>query len=641
MMRRLISSLLIATPCCLAQAQTNLAPIAAVLPELKVIQPSGLPVRVAQEDWGGARTRVQADPGWTRWVEGRRKAVDQWISAVRDRSEWVGGDMHELLDPVTQVPLKWTVDLPMPAGSSDIARRSREAWVGWLRSANFRRIQEASRLYRLTGEEKYADWAAGQIDFYASNYAGWPLRDIAGQSRMMGQGLDEATACVPLLDAVRLLSDFAGEARIHRWRDKLFLPIGRQLLVSRHRDNIRLWQTVAVTLIGLQFDEQTLVMDGLDGPTGVRFMLKKGVTSDYFWYEGTLGYQTYVLRALAPLFTHASLLGRAPELYAEMLVAQNLMLTPLQFRFDDGMLPTPGDSSARLKAVDLGYYMEMYRTLPNRISLIEASGTKMWETLIDPVAFESDSPSRLPHVVSKNFDSIRMAVLKASGWQVFLRYGQLVLNHSQQDALSTEIYYDDTPVSVSPSTVAYGSPLHSEYFHRAISHNTALIDGEGQTGFDPGVVDSFTDIIPLIEVRQPKLTSETAAKRMIAIRDGAVIDRLSLKLNATALGNHRLGFLFHTDCSLISDAPGVATKPPTGTGFRFWEKVTVRQDANEWLGRLRCKELDFDVIFSMDNRGSIYAGKTPTKPLPEKRNSLYFEVIGREATMEMRLKPVR
>jgi hypothetical protein len=43
----------------------------------------------------------------------------------------------------------------------------------------------------------------------------------------------------------------------------------------------------------------------------------------------------------------------------------------------------------------------------------------------------------------------------------------------------------------------------------------------------------------------------------------------------------------------------------------------------------------------MDNRGSIYAGKTPTKPLPEKRNSLYFEVIGREATMEMRLKPVR
>jgi len=638
---RFLFFLIMALACSLAQAQTDLAKIAAALPELKVMQPTGLPIRVAQEDWNGARNQIKADPAWKRWSDSQRKSVDQWIATVKDQPDWVGGYMHALLDPVTQNPLRWSINLPMPVGTNEIARKSREGWVAWLRNANFRKIQEAARLYRLTGEQKYGEWAAGQIDFYANNYAAWPLRDIAGQSRMMGQGLDEATACVPLLDAVRLLSDFADEARISNWRDKLFLPIAHQLLVSRHRDNIRLWQVVAVTLIGFQFNDQALVKAGLDGPAGVRFMLKKGVTTDYFWYEGSLGYQTYVLRALSPLFTHASLLGRAQELYPEMLTAQNLMLAPLQFRFEDGMLPTPGDSMARIKALDLGYYIEMYRTLPNRISLIEASRKKTWETLIDPVKFESTTPTQLPMVKTKNFDSIRMAILKEGGWQVFIRYGQLVLNHSQQDALTTEIYFEDTPVSVSPGTVAYGSPLHKEYFHRAISHNATLVGGEGQSGFDPGIVDSFTVDPPAINARQPKLTKDASATRMVDIRDGELFDRLSLKLNATAAGNQRLGFLFHTDCALNAATPGATASPPSGTGFRFWENVTLNSGIKEWRGKLRCNKLEFDASFSLNTQGSLYAGKTPTKPLPEKRESLYFEVIGREATLEMRLKPVR
>ena len=625
-----------------AYAQSDQVRMAAMFPELKVVQPTGLPVRVARENWEGARTLVARDPVWQKWVESQRTVLDRWMATVADRREWVGGDMHELLDPTTLTPLKWSVDLPMPVGTSESARKSREAWVAWLRNANFYRIQEAARLYRLTGDRKYAEWAASQLDFYANNYASWPLRDIAGQSRMMGQGLDEATAVVQLSDATRLILEFAGEARVRNWRDKLFFPIARQLAVSRHNDNIRLWHSGAETIIGLLFGDEALVKDGLDGPKGIRQLLKRGVTADFLWYEGSFGYQTYVLRALAPLFVQASLSGRASELYGEMLAAQNMMFALLPFRFDDGMLPTPGDSGARLKAIDLGLYLEMYRTLPNRISLIEAGRKRTWATLIDPVVLENSAATRLPAVQTRNFESIRMAVLKADGWQVFERYGQLVPHHAQQDALSTEIYFQDIPVSVSHGTVAYGSPLHTDYFHRAISHNTALVDGEGQVGFDPGVVDSFNADPPSLAASQPQFTPDSSAARKISIRDGELIDRLSITLNKTVTGNRRLGFLFHSDCQMISQAPpGLPASAPAGTGFGFWEKVTVRSGVKGWQGRIRCNQTEFEANFTLSGNGAIYAGKVPTKPLPAKRDALYFEIIAREAVLEMRIKPVR
>ena len=166
--------------------------------------------------------------------------------------------------------------------------------------------------------------------------------------------------------------------------------------------------------------------------------MKVGVTDDFIWYEGSFGYQTYVLRALAPLFVQASLLGRASDLKREMLIAQNMLLAPLPLRFDNGMLPNPGDSTGRLKAIDIGFQLEMYRTMPTWISLIEASRKKNWDTLLDPVDIDLKVAATMPVVKSVNLDSIRMAVLKADEWQVFLRYGQRTIHHSQEDALSTE-----------------------------------------------------------------------------------------------------------------------------------------------------------------------------------------------------------
>lgn len=619
--------------------------LAARFPELKVAQETGLPIRVAREDWDGARQRVARDGAWRSWLKSSQRALDGWMSKPRDRAEWVAGYMHALIDPVSGLPVKWSSNMPEPPLKPAPDNKFHEAWVAWVRTNNIDHVREAGRMFFLTGERRYADWAVEQIDLYADNYARWPLQQLWGsRSRMIGQGLDEATATVRLLDAVRLLKDHVAPEKHTQWRDKLFLPIADNL---RKADvginNISLWHAAAIAEIGLHYGDEKLFREGIDGPIGVRAIMKTGVTADFIWYEGSLGYQTYVLRALSPLFVQASLYGRAEDLKREMLIAQNMLLAPLALRFDDGMLPTPGDATSRLKAVDLNFHMEMYRTLPTRIGLIEAARRRNWDTLLDPADVDLSVAARLPAVKSANLDSIRMAVLKADGWQVFLRYGQLTAYHSQEDALNTEIYYGDLPVSAAPATVLYESSLHKDYFRRAIAHNVPLVDGQGQAGWNPGVMVRFDAEAPALSVSQPKLRPDAAATREISIRDGQLVDRLSLSLSPEVRGDKRLGFIFHSDCAMefLKDqtAPASVAVRPTGRGFQFWEGIVVRPSPREAQVRLRCGEREFAAALRLSAPGRVYAATAPSTPLPKKRSVMYVEITGRDAFVEMRLRP--
>jgi len=628
----------------LGHATDDLSMLVGRFPEQKVMQERNLPIRVAQENWGQAIQRVATDSSWQAWQRSTQAALDAWMSKPRDRANWVGGYQHNLFDPATKLPMKWSTTMPEPRVTTDADRKLHEAWVAWTRSNNFDKILEAARIYRLTGEKRYADWAVSQIDLYADNYAIWPLQQLYGsRSRMMGQGLDEATATVRLIDAVRLLHDYVSFSKLNGWRDKLFYPIVDNLRNSKvGMNNISLWHAAATAEIALQFGDDKLFLEAIDGPMGIRAILKLGVTEDFIWYEGSLGYQTYVLRALAPLFVHASLMGRANDLAREMLIAQNMLLAPLAIRFEDGMLPNPGDATSRLKAIDLAFMLELYRTLPTRIGLIEASRKKNWDTLLDPVAVDLTVPAQLPVVKTSSLESIRMAVLKADGWQVFLRYGQLTIHHAQADALNTEIYFQNIPISTNPATVLYESSLHKDYFHRAISHNVPLVDGEGQVGWDAGKLDNFDAQRSSVAVRQPRLRPDASATRAISIQDGQLLDRLTLSLNPGAPTDKRLGFLFHTDCDLElmkgQLGPEFASPPPHGTGFAFWEQIMVRDAPTKMQARLHCGTNEFVTEFKVSAASRLYTARAPSTPLPKKRAVIYFELMGRDAAIEMRLQ---
>ncbi len=70
-----------------------------------------------------------------------------------------------------------------------------------------------------------------------------------------------------------------------------------------------LWVIVAKALIGYRFHDAKLIAEAIDGPKGIRVLFKRGVTTDFLWYEGSFSYNDYVLMALKPIFVQASLMG--------------------------------------------------------------------------------------------------------------------------------------------------------------------------------------------------------------------------------------------------------------------------------------------------------------------------------------------
>jgi hypothetical protein len=258
---------------------------------------------------------------------------------------------------------------------------------------------------------------------------------------------------VKFTDTVRLLGDSVSADHRQQWRTKFFDPEVAALNATHHDiHNIATWQRCAVAQVALLFNDEPMWRQAIDGEFGLRQQMAEGITSDYLWYEQSLGYNNFVVSAVRTLFTTAGIYGRAAELASEMATAENLLLAPTFLRFPNGQLPNPADSGGIPTAPNREAFGESYRIFPTVIGLTEAMKHRDWNTLLDP-PIAPPRAETLPAVTSRNLESSRMALLKSGPWQVFLHYGQLTRSHTQSEALNYSAFYEDTDITHDPGTV--------------------------------------------------------------------------------------------------------------------------------------------------------------------------------------------
>jgi hypothetical protein len=490
--------------------------------ELKITNAEGDPWRAAREDWIGARRRVTDDSIWAGWMKREREEVERWMRKHQDRVEWLPGWSHDGVSPKDGSRVTWTEQIPHEeveffSSPSDprieITPKLHAWWVVSFRGRHVEVMVRAARLFRLTGNQAFADWVIGQMDFYAGNFLKWEPQRPGHPARLFWQTLTEATSLVKFTEAVRLLGDAVPEEQRQRWRRQFFDPEVKALNSTMQTvHNIATWQRCAVAQVGLLFGDEELWRGALNGEFGLRRQIAEGITSEYFWYEQSLGYNSYVVRAVMSLFTTAGLYGRADELAHEMATAQNLMLSPLYLRFQDGILPNPADSGRAGRAPNTELFAETYRVFPTTLGLEEAAKVRDWNTLLDPPR-PSPRAVELPPVTSRSLASTRMAVLQEGRWQVFFHYGQVTRSHSQREALNFSAYFGGTDITHDPGTVGYGSPLHRGYYTRALNHNVPLVNGEGQESHHPGELLAFSAAPARVAAAQPKYRSNARASR--------------------------------------------------------------------------------------------------------------------------------
>lgn len=619
--------------------------------ELKVYDAQGRPWRSAREDWEGARQRAATDPGWADWVKQERAAVDAWMAKHRDRVEWLPGWSHDGVSPKDGSRVIWTEEIPGEevthfASRSDpkieITPKLHAWWVVQFRGRHVEVMVRAARLYRLTGDERYAGWVAGQMDFYADHFLEWTPQRKGHEARLFWQTLTEASNLVKFTEAVRLLGNRVPAAHRARWKEKFFDLEVKALNASYHTiHNIATWQRCAVAQVALLFGDEPMWREALDGRFGLRRQIAEGITSDYLWYEQSLGYNSFVVKAVMSLFTTAGLYARAAELAHDMDTAQNLMLAPIYLRYPNGQLPNPADSGGIGSAPNRDLLADTYRVLPTTIGLVEAAKRRDWDTLIDP----PPPPPRaivLPEVTSRNLESSRMALLRDGGWQVFVHYGQVTASHAQSEALNYSAFYGQTDITHDPGTVGYGSPLHRGYYTRGINHNVPLVNGEGQSRHDVGELISFSAHPARVEVAQPRYQKEVRAKRTLAIEGSALVDHATVESSA---GPRKLGLALHLQgrvrlpAMFAADAGFAAGRPEA---FKHWRSVQAAayRDRAEFIVEYP-KGVVVRVTLTAPGEFRIWHGSSPDVP-PTRRDSFYFELAlpAAAATFTTRFEPM-
>lgn len=619
---------------------------------LKIFDDTGSPLRIPSEDWDGARQRVKRAE-WGKWLAQERDVTDTWMQKRRDHVEWQAGWYHDFVSPRDGSTLVWTPDEPgeftLHSASDprvELTPKLRAAWNYQFRAAHGNYLVSAARLYRLTGDKKYAEWAAGQLDFYATNLASWPATpppqkpgDKPGAApvkpgwRLMSQSLDEAVLLIKFVNTARILGDYVTPERKARWFTELFQPeaiLLSESLLSIH--NMACWQRSATACVALYYDDAALWKSAIEDRYGVRDLLAKGVTSDYLWREQSLGYNAYVTRALMPLFEFASLKGEADKLRTEMEIVENLLLAPIAMRFATGQLPSPADGGRPQPAPDATILASASRLFPTKIGIAAQETTRSWESLLDPLPALPSGKEDVapPRAVSLNMESSRMAIMKQGRWQVFFHYGQLVRTHSEAEALNFEAFYDRTDITHDPGTTGYGAPLTQQFLVTGLAHNVPLIDSLGQEGWNPGTLQTFDAAGGRMSASQPTYRKNVGAERTLEINGETLTD--TVEVVATDKQPHELGLLVQLQGkALLSSAftpDGNLAGPEKPVGFSYWKNPVTASFTDNASFRVTFPDgRKMRVTFLVPGKFTVTHGDTPDSP-PVRRETLLVRVTG-------------
>ncbi|EIP97732.1 Heparinase II/III-like protein [Opitutaceae bacterium TAV1] len=648
--------------------------------ETKLLQPDGSAFRAAREDWEAARRLVSgpaADPAWTAWLDAQRKTVDAWMARHRDRVEWRAGWWHDFVSPKDGSFLTWTDDIPGEQADhlfspSDprvpLTEKNIGGWIFGFRKRHIENTRDAARLYRLTDDKRYGDWAASQLDFYADNLQKWPVVKPKGNYTRLGcQSLEDATWLALFAETARLLRDTPAvpPSRWQSWYDGLFKPqvelLNRSFLIVH---NIALWHRASSAQVALLYDDKPMWKHVVEDKYGLRDQLRRGVTSDYFWYEQSMGYNAYVVTAMQPLLAAAGLLGRVAELRDEAAIVQNLVIAPLTLRFPDRTIPNPADAGRPGHASARGL-ARIYRILPTAPGLATAAAPedRNWDTLVDPPAAVAASlgvnlavaGAGLPEPRSTSLASSRFAILKDGPWQVFFHYGQNARSHSQAEALNWSASFDGVDISHDPGTVGYGSPLSNGYYRRGLNHNVPLVNGEGQQSWHPGELLAFDPASgrATMSASQPQYRpGEAAARRTLRIEGDKLIDEATVTLvNADPAVTATLGLALHLQGSPrlpdsfvpVSNEAFTRNRPPA---FGYWSDIRAATFENEaafdvtFPATETTKTRTLRIRIATPRKFTLYQGSSPDYP-PNRRAGFYIEKAepAREASFVTELAP--
>lgn len=375
-------------------------------------------------------------------------------------------------------------------------------------------------IYRATKEKKYFDYAVKVMDFYAKHYSEFPLHNKEnfmcdsyedmkwGCGRMMPQGLNESIVAIRFVQTIEILRDELDKDWLDMVYHKMFREMFALLAPQATRiHNISCWNLAAIGVMGLAFHDQEMLDFTFGSEYNIREQLKKGVTTDYFWYEGSIHYNFFLLEGISYLYLFSRIyeydFGKESS---EIL--EHMFVQAYSYAFDNQYLPNPNDGWPNLNLRTFSY---IYHTMARAAGENSAIGniTKLIENCpeqrtilplsepyycknkvcLEQLLFNIDFDySKFEPVKreSRNFPKSNFAMLRNDAWNVFMKYGLNGKSHAHPDIMNVEVMYRGHRISRDLSNAGYRAKLCNEWHRKTLSHNTVCFNGTDITSVNPG-----------------------------------------------------------------------------------------------------------------------------------------------------------
>lgn len=530
------------------------------------------------ENWDYVKKRTQKQRWAQEMLMDMKKEVCEWTEKFNDEPERLSGWGHHYFCEEDGGRLIFHPEKPHEHVCSICGRVYSggvydAAWVYIYRYKTIMNAYKSAVLYKITEDDRYLEFCKRILLFYSCNYDRFEEHGrgpgTSGKGKITPQALNEALFLVKIVNILEILKNDLRQDDLNTIINRL-LKQGAWFIERQKNSihNIPCWINAGVGLVGLFTGDEELIYRAFDSEYGFKNQIKKGVTQDYFWYEGSIHYNYFVVESFINLLLFAELYGK--EVPEEKYVVKNMLIAGFKYAFNNLLFPNPNDGWPNVGLKTYSFLYEMARKIYNTedfeymLAEIYRCKTPMYdvplsgpyyygEYSLEALLFGKDEYKRgkLEFLgKSYNFETSNFAILKNDKLNTFIKYGHRGPSHAHPDKMTIEVMYKDKMVTRDLSNSGYGSRLCKEWHRMTISHNTVVVDGKNHVSTEKGRTLSFyaDEKIQFIEVMAEEVYPGVCFKRKLKQSESVLEDVFSVESREL----HTYDWVFHVEGQLLN-----------------------------------------------------------------------------------------